>query len=368
MPLPTHALEIDMLDLGDADCILVTEWTPTTGVGRVLIDGGSGIDASAVGDFLRWKGASVLYSIVCTHPHNDHAAGLIKLLEDKSIVCCSGWMHDIRKHVNPTTLRRQMAEKSEHADWVKQVVENTEDLAQAFALRGITPNEPFAGQSISAFPFLQVLGPDEQFYRDTLAEFLEVQVPARPTLSPNALAAVNSFLGRLSEPAPASNFPFPSSPVPAPSLYEGVLQGLSVKENPKTQPFNNTSTILGATFDGHRLLFTGDAGAEALDRVPSDWRNLTWMQVPHHGSDGNLSQSNIERFCPKVAYISAKGDANHPSRAIVNGLAKVGAKVASTHRSRTLWFSIGGMAMPSGYSPLTWLKGTAARAAGFGKL
>jgi beta-lactamase superfamily II metal-dependent hydrolase len=386
-----------MLDLGDADCLLVTGRCPN-GVGSVLIDGGSGVDAPAVKDFLRWKGSSVVYSIVCTHPHNDHAAGLIKLLEDKSVVCCTGWMHDIRKHVNPNTLRRQMAEKSDHADWVKQVVENTERLAKAFALRGITPQEPFAGKFISYLPLLEILGPDEQFYRDTLKEFLEVDVPAVPTLSQNALAdAVSSFLGSPAEPArpfpfslappsPAETFknslyslafpPEPSfknslyslaPPVAAPSLYEGLLKGFSVQENPKTQPFNNTSVILGASFDGQRLLFTGDAGAEALDRVPADWRNLTWMQVPHHGSDGNLSQSNIERFCPKFAYISAKGDTSHPSQAIVNGLVKVGAQVASTHNNRNLWFGIGGIA-PPGYGPLTLLKGNVARSAGLGRL
>jgi beta-lactamase superfamily II metal-dependent hydrolase len=370
---PTHALEVDMLDLGDADCILVTEWTPAMGVGKVLIDGGSGVDARAVRDFLQRKGSSVLYSIICTHPHNDHAAGLIKLLEDKSVVCATGWMHDIRKHVNPITLRRLMAGNSAHADWVKQVVENTERLADAFALRGMTPEEPFAGKLISGFPSLQVLGPDEQFYRDTLTEFLEVEVPALPTLSPYARAA-SSFLGTLVQPVQPSPFPFSLTPLPVepPSLYEGLLTGVlkdfSVQENPKTQPFNNTSAILGVSFDEHRLLFTGDAGAEALDRVPTDWRNLAWMQVPHHGSDGNLSKSNIERFCPKFAYISAKGDTNHPSRAIVNALTKVGAQVASTHNNRNLWFGIGGMSAPPGYGPLVLLKGTAARSAGFGRL
>lgn len=225
MAYPTHALEVDMLDLGDADCILVTQWTPTMGVGKILIDGGSGIDASAVKDFLRSKSSSVLYSIVCTHPHNDHAAGLIKLLEDKSVVCATGWMHDIRKHVNQITLRRLMAEKSARADWVKQVVENTERLANAFALHGITPQEPFAGNMISAFPLLQVLGPDEQFYRDTLEEFIDVQVPPRPTLSPNPFAAAaSSFFSSSTEPVP---FPFSLAPPPTTRSFNNSLYSLA---------------------------------------------------------------------------------------------------------------------------------------------
>jgi beta-lactamase superfamily II metal-dependent hydrolase len=353
MPQPTHALEVDMLGLGDADCILVTEWTPTCPC-RVLIDGGSGVDASAVKNFLLSKNALGFYSIVCTHPHNDHAAGLAKIVQDKTFKFSTCWMHDIRKHVNPITLRREMAGSSAHATWVRQVVENTEELARAFASRGVVPREPFAGNVISNFPNLEVLGPDEPFYRETIEEFLEVKVPVLPTFSSYTRTASAQLLG----------LPSP----PQPSIYLSALARSRVKENPKTQPFNNTSAVVGGLFDGHRLLFTGDAGAEALDRVPSIWRNLAWMQVPHHGSDGNLSKANIGRFCPRYAFISAKGDTNHPSRAIANGLIGVGTKVASTHKNNNMLFYIGPVTPPPGYGPLTLLKGTAARSAGFGRL
>ena len=42
-----EGIEIDMLSLGDADSILVTQWT-AYGPFRVLIDGGSGDDAERV--------------------------------------------------------------------------------------------------------------------------------------------------------------------------------------------------------------------------------------------------------------------------------------------------------------------------------
>ncbi len=76
-------LEIDMLSLGDADCILVTQWTTAYGPFRVLIDGGSGTDFKTVREFLRTRNVTVLYAVVCTHLHNDHASGLIKLVQDK---------------------------------------------------------------------------------------------------------------------------------------------------------------------------------------------------------------------------------------------------------------------------------------------
>ena len=104
-------------------------------------------------------------------------------------------------------------------------------------------------------------------------------------------------------------------------------------------------------------MFTGDAGSEALDAVPASWKNLHWMQVPHHGSDGNLSQKNIERFCPRHAYISAVGDLNHPDRAIVNGLIKVGSQVFSTHVDGHLCHWVGSVPARLGYNDAVPLKG-----------
>ncbi len=72
-------IEIDMLSLGDANCIVVTKWADG-GPFRLLIDGGTGDSVEAVREFLRGIGCTYLYAVVCTHPHNDHAAGLVKLL------------------------------------------------------------------------------------------------------------------------------------------------------------------------------------------------------------------------------------------------------------------------------------------------
>ena len=96
------------------------------------------------------------------------------------------------------------------------------------------------------------------------------------------------------------------------------------------------------------------------------------MQVPHHGSDGNLSQGNIERFCPRTAYVSAVGDKSHPDSAIVNGLIKVGGTVYSTHTQGHLHHHVGNVPPRQGYVQAIPLKGTADPVVppllGFGKL
>jgi beta-lactamase superfamily II metal-dependent hydrolase len=384
-------IEVDMLSLGDADSILLTHWT-NTGPCRVLIDGGCATDAGTVLEFLRSRNATALYSVVCTHPHNDHASGLIKLVKEKSIYFCTAWMHDIRKHASADALRRASSGSSSEAQAVKEVLQTTKELANAFCSHtfngsSITPQEPFAGQNISHVPSLTVLGPTQLFYQRALEEFIKEELPVHSFLS--ALAATAPANG-WNSPVPGSGWrsvlsqpPFPMSTlssligspaIPPPptsptftpdmsSLLSGLLKNSSVEESPKTQPFNNTSVILGMQYLGQKLLFTADAGADALDAVPPHWKNLNWMQVPHHGSDGNLSQTNIEHFCPEYAFISACGDTSHPSSAIVNGLIKVRATVFSTHKGIPghLWFHIGNVPqrIGCGYSAAIPLKGNA---------
>ena len=101
LPLATYnGLEVDMLSVGDADSTLVTRWTngvPT----RVLIDGGNKSSASTLKLFLlRRRIRYVDHVIVCTHPHDDHAAGLIELVTDKRFDFGMFWMHLPWKHVD----------------------------------------------------------------------------------------------------------------------------------------------------------------------------------------------------------------------------------------------------------------------------
>ena len=222
-----HGIEIDMLSLGDADCLLVTQWHPQHGPGRVLVDGGKGGDAQTAKDFLYSRGARDLWAVICTHPHNDHAKGLIEVVQDKTISIQTAWMHDIRNHITSESLRRASAGNSSQADNVRQVVENTKELASAFASRNLKPKEPFAGENIAGFPFMTVLAPSLPFYQKVLREFTEVNV-SLPLPSPSLLA---SLIGGPS----AFGVTAPSKPVflpPPPETYSRVLAGLSALKNP----------------------------------------------------------------------------------------------------------------------------------------
>jgi beta-lactamase superfamily II metal-dependent hydrolase len=363
-------IEVDVLSVGDADCIVVTQWQGWF-AHRVLVDGGCANDADRVLEFLLSRGYTNFWAAVCTHPHNDHARGLIKIIESGKLTITNGWMHDIRNHFSTDILRRACADSDE----VRQIVETTRELSSAFLSRNIRPNEPFVGACIAGFPDMTVLGPSQSFYKKIVQEFAGIRDGIRHT----SLASLSGLQNAALKPLPIRPSFIPYRPptyttlttlLPAPvapnrststiSPLFGLLNKSSVKENPKTQPFNETSVLLGVRSSGGNLLLTGDAGSRALAFVPANWNHLLYMGVPHHASDGNLSQSDIERFCPRFAIISAKGDSSHPSRAIVNGLVKTGAKVASTHNSGNLWFWSGSVPARSDYNSVELLRGNVA--------
>lgn len=102
-----NGLEIDMLNVGDADCILVTHWNQSTPI-RTLIDGGDTDTVEDVRGFLRSQGINRIDNVVCTHPHDDHAGGLVELLKYGDFSVGTAWIHRPQYHIN--MLCRECAE------------------------------------------------------------------------------------------------------------------------------------------------------------------------------------------------------------------------------------------------------------------
>jgi hypothetical protein len=277
-------LEIDTLSLADADCIVVTQWRNGTYY-RLLVDGGCASDADTVLDWLVARGFTIFDAALCTHLHNDHAAGMAKIIRDPRIRFFRAYMHDIRQHASIDDLRRA-ARKD---DDIKQALELTEELHAAFLSRGLTPVEPFTGTLAGMFD-INILGPSRSFYREIVAEAM----PALPVLS--------SYIPMMATPASSYGLygTLPSMQPPSDNL--GALLGLflsqnsSLEDKPKTQVFNETSVILGIREGASRALLTGDAGCRALATVGPEWHGLDYFDVPHHGSSGNLSAEDAGAF------------------------------------------------------------------------
>jgi beta-lactamase superfamily II metal-dependent hydrolase len=309
---PYNGLEIDMLDVGDADAILVTRWSngvPT----RVLIDGGDSCDASAVKSFLLGQGIDHLDHILCTHPHDGHAAGLIGVVTDERISFGQFWMHLPWEHINIQTLDEALSRTSATrlAKIVNESLETSRELANEVWRRTDYIYEPFAGRQIG---FLTVCGPSQPLYNAMLCDFsdldrlAEYEAQIAPHRRHELIENLQLTLEQASD--------------------DGELGG------EPTEPENDTSVVLATKFSSDVFVFAGDAGVPALRAVAKAYPRLGschWMQIPHHGSRRNINEELIEFFRPSVAFVSAAGTNKHPRCRVVNAFRAVGTEVFSTH-------------------------------------
>jgi beta-lactamase superfamily II metal-dependent hydrolase len=326
LPIVTYdGLELDMLSIGDADSILVTRWVngvPT----RILIDGGNKSNASIVRLFLLRRRIRYVDHIVCTHPHDDHAAGLIEFVTDTRFDFGMFWMHLPWRHVNrqilDEALRRTSARRV--ANIINESLERSRNLANAVWRRKQYIYQPFAGNQIG---FLTVCGPSEQLYGTLVSEFGDADRLAE--FESNLAAHEHSIL--------MENV--------RGSLGESAGDDGTLGAEP-TEPENDSSVILATKFGSEVFVFTGDAGLLAFYDATKSYPGLgscCWMQIPHHGSRRNISEDLIEFFRPRVAFVSASGTKKHPRRKVVNAFKDVGAVVFSTHYpvSSNLWYRVG---------------------------
>jgi beta-lactamase superfamily II metal-dependent hydrolase len=332
--MPYDGLEVDMLSVGDADCILVTKWEAQTNTWScVLIDGGNKGDVDTVRGFLKSRGISRINAVVCTHPHDDHSGGLLELLKDKSITIDNAYMHVPQWHVSSAevekTLRRVAG--SQEADNIRKSLATANDLFAAFTARRVPIIEPFSGVNVF---FLKVVGPSQQYYEELLAEFTD----ADQIKLIDAEQSIHTIWS---------------------ALHDHATEELETElpANPQTTPENNSSVILATVQDGLKYLFTSDAGVPALQKASEQWNlcGCYWMQIPHHGSRRSINPALIKLFSPTHAWASAGGkNKKHPRRAVVNAFKDARARVCSTHypTSTNMWIHTGTVPPRSGYGPL----------------
>jgi beta-lactamase superfamily II metal-dependent hydrolase len=312
--LTYDGLEIDMLNVGCADAILITRWT--NGVAsRVLVDGGNKKDYDdTVKPFLKGLSINHLDAIVCSHPHDDHAAGLLELIKARDFSIGAAFVHVPQWHVNvdEVNFALRKASGTDEARVIEKSLATVADLVNELRNRGIEPSEPFAGSRIGD---LFVLGPSKAFYEDLIQEFAQSDKIMGVEKSRHDYASKV-----MSEEIVAAAF--------------GTEPEYGLLVNPEDTPENQSSTILWAKYGDDTYILTADAGVQALQSASKDYTisNCYWMQIPHHGSRRNVTKQLIEHFSPKVAFVSAPaGDDKHPRKSVITAFKNAGAQVYSTH-------------------------------------
>ena len=79
-PILSHVaqndLQLDIIDVGQADCLLITSAKGET----MLIDAGNRADEEIILSYLEQKGISHLNYVVATHPHEDHIGSMAAII------------------------------------------------------------------------------------------------------------------------------------------------------------------------------------------------------------------------------------------------------------------------------------------------
>jgi beta-lactamase superfamily II metal-dependent hydrolase len=326
-----NGIELDIFKVDNADCILISRWINGT-VCRVLVDGAHAKDVPMIKRHLVHLNACDIDHVVCSHPHSDHAEGLLELLKDNDIKIGNVWIHKPFEYVSVQELTEKINKSASFAKMIKPTIEyygTSIEIARAAKDRGIIAQEPFADSEIG---FLTVCSPTASRYQEL------IQLMHDEKTMGEVLEEQTKF---------ASEEPD--------ELVEKAISTSTVLDTVSDDsPIHASCTVLTTSFENKTYVLTSDALESSLTAAKDSYelKDVFYFQIPHHGSRQNINTDLINHFKPTRAFASAKGSRKHPRRAVVNAFKAVGSKVYSTHYlgGAHLWHHQGDVPERTGYS------------------
>lgn len=274
----------------------------------VVIDGGFNDTAHLITDTIRKSyRTDTIDLIVLTHPDLDHSAGLDNVINEDGITVKKILMHKSSDYSR--AIKGLHDENSGTAGFNKQAVRSLRDvnnIIKAAKDNNVPIEEPFEGLRLFD-DAIHILGPSQQYYKELVPRF---------KISPIRKSLADAFRG-----------------------VSDAVRFRSLNDNGKTSPQNSSGVILLLTVGEHKILFTSDAGIESLTKAADyaeqqgiDIDDLFLLQIPHHGSKGNIGPTLLSRIKAKNYQISssAKENGHHPSKLVVAALKKLDCNVNYT--------------------------------------
>ena len=340
----TVGYEVDLIGVGresrSGDAIAV-RWGNLFGTRDeqrvVIIDGGfhdSGQDV--VNHIKGYYGTDKIDAVISTHPDQDHVNGLHVVLQNLTVR--ELWIHKPWEHnqgladvfldgrVTDTSIGRRLRESLDSAS----------DLILKAEEKGIAIVEPFVGISLYNEEQLCVLGPTKNYYESLISDF--DGMPATRSTNNELMALLVRSVGK------------------ALRRFTSSWGVDALDDVDSTSAKNNSSVITQLTVDGHRLLFTGDAGVTALSNASDELdpyhqeAELRLIQIPHHGSRRNVSPTVLNRLIGEplpegqtrsvtaIASTARNSEPKHPRKAVMNAFTHRGVKALAT-RGTTMKYS-----------------------------
>ncbi|MBK3665064.1 hypothetical protein JJE66_28010 [Bradyrhizobium diazoefficiens] len=329
--------EIDFLRVGDSNGdAIVFRWgvTKESPFSINIIDGGFTDTGDQIIEHIERHFAKPenIANVVLSHADNDHATGLIKVLEHPRFSIGTLWMNKPWDYVDEVIgsfhgaytrdgLIKRMREM--HPYLVEM-----EEVAQR---RGIAIRAPLQGSAIGPFT---VLAPSRMRYVKLIPD-----LDKTPTSYGSALQeGFGSLIGRAFS-----------------NVAEKILERLDLEsldnDPPATSASNETSVVQWAVIDGKHILLTADVGPEGLAEAAQYAENTNLIiqpdivQIPHHGSRRNVTPTVLNRWlgtypAPHRGYAIASIGKNadiYPRKKVANAFTRRGYKV---HATRNSWVNL----------------------------
>lgn len=268
--------------------------------------------------------------VVSTHPDMDHIGGLETVIDEcrvEHLAMHLPWKHipDILHQIDDNRVTQRSIGEN-----LRSCLSAAVSLEKKAAAKGVGIVEPFAGIWWEILGgVIEVVGPEKSFYNSLLPHF-----DGMPSSYP-------------SSPYPAVKFQSP--PCYTPGQDGWCLESSSITDDSWTSARNNSSVVLQVTVDNRRLLFTGDAGIQALKKAASHLNMhgagnapLRMIQIPHHGSRNNVGPTVLNdivgpimlidgwRDICAVASCAQNGAPRHPNDRVLNAFRRRGARCFET--------------------------------------
>ena len=272
----------------------------------VLIDGGYKETGDSIINYIKSECSTLHVDVVFnTHPDRDHISGLVSVLSDDDITVGSLVLNRPWKDAKFT---KEMFDDSRITDnslikRLKDAFGYADDLEQVARDRQIDIYKGMEG--LNCYDgIITVLGPSEVLYKSGL-------------------------LG--SEKTPESYIEVGLEDyTPTDYSEEDYVQGKAIEwyDDEQTSAINQTSLVIALALGNFKVLFTGDAGKEAINSALDYYEknggkasDFTIVQLPHHGSRKNIDPNILGRFGTPEYIISCPPDGEgegHPSRRLMN--------------------------------------------------
>jgi hypothetical protein len=320
--------EIDFLNPGDSNGdAIVVRWGDTKDSAFYIniIDGGFTDTGDQIIEHVEryYAKPAIIANVVLSHADNDHAPGLIKVLEHFDVG--NLWMlrpwdyvDFVIDNFHGAYAREGLIKK------MREMHPYLVEMEEIAARKKIPIHAPFQGADIGAF---KVLAPSFDRYISLIPD-----VDKTPQSYAEAAAAKGSYIGNAFR-----------------AVIEKIKERLdyeTLDENPPaTSASNETSVVQMGTFGDKRILLTADVGPEGLDEA-AEYAELlylniqpTLVQIPHHGSRRNVTPAVLNRWLGSYpagnrgdAIASVGKDADiYPRKKVANAFTRRGYSVYGTH-------------------------------------